>query len=165
MIQCKVKSDFIANLNTEANQITSDSLLPPFFPNAKILYLSKFTNDMSGKIVYCYSKPQLLRRRFSTFHFTNAVTPNMFNGELRLTLAGYWKYEFYEVYWEVAPFSIDDDSAPRTEKSVLPVGPSIGVVKGLVAIGKMYVGEKSGSQEVQYQEYVEPPQTNYIYQG
>ena len=40
-----------------------------------------------------------------------------------------------------------------------------GVANGLVCIGKAYVSEKAGSEEVQYTEYTQPAATNYVYQG
>ena len=54
-------------------------------------------------------------------------------------------------------------TAPSTETDVLPVAPENGVVKGLVAIGKMYVAEVVGAEEVQYTEYSQQVNQNYIY--
>ena len=62
--------------------------------------------------------------------------------------------------------SLNTDTAPATETDVLlPIADTKGVVEGLVAIGKLYLGEKSGSEEVQYTEYTQPASTNTIYYG
>tara|TARA_R100001443_G_scaffold83311_2_gene90153 strand:- start:1593 stop:2096 length:504 start_codon:yes stop_codon:yes gene_type:complete len=166
MIQSQIKANFDVRINTEANRIVSDSLLPPTIPNGCIKYLTKFTNDMSGDIVYCYANPQNFIARYSFFGFTYSATPDMYAGELDLKLAGYWKYEFYEVYWSDCPAVLDSSTAPRDEFPIEPPLPSgMGEVKGLVAIGKMYCAEEAGKPEVEYKSYKQPSSTNYIYQG
>ena len=78
--------------------------------------------------------------------------------------AGYFKYEVYEVTWE-GTVTLSLGNAPATEDDVLGASPTHGVVQGLVAIGKLYLAEKSGSEEVQYTEYEAPTSTNTIYYG
>mgnify|MGYP003628417213 FL=1 len=78
--------------------------------------------------------------------------------------AGYFKYELYEISW-IGAVSLTAITAPATETDVLPVNPVNGVVQGLVAIGKLYLGEKAGSEEVQYTEYTPPATDNTIYYG
>ncbi len=164
MIQSTVKTNFIAYINTAANQKMIDANTPPTLdPHDVSIYLAKFTNDMSGEVIYCYPRPQWISDRFSTFQFISSITPDMYNGELNINLAGYWKYEFWEVFFEEDYMNLSVTTAPSTENEVLPVAPENGVVKGLVAIGKMYVAEQSGSEEVQYTEYSQPVNQNYIY--
>jgi hypothetical protein len=96
--------------------------------------------------------------------FSYNATPDVYTGALNLLPAGYWKYEAYEVSWTGA-VAISAGNAPVTETDVLPVGPTHGVVQGLVAIGKMYVAEKAGTEEVQYIQNTPTPKTNYVYYG
>tara|TARA_R110000803_G_scaffold155599_4_gene220223 strand:- start:867 stop:1136 length:270 start_codon:yes stop_codon:yes gene_type:complete len=87
----------------------------------------------------------------------------MFEGQLCIALAGYWKYEVYEVYFEEqAPFKTEE-YYPKNEDVILPALPEHGIVKGLIAIGKMYAAEIGGEEQVQYKEYIAPVKTNYIY--
>ena len=150
MIQSVIDSDFIVELNTKANQITPQALIDGY-SDAAILYLTKFTNDISGEIKYVYSANQEIMNRFSRFQCLN--------------LAGYWKYEFWEVYYRDLPSVLTALNSPSTEKIILPVLPENGIVQGLVAIGKMYAAELPGQEEVQYKEYNQPKTSNYIYNG
>ena len=103
MIQSTVKTNFLAYINTAANQKMIDANTPPTLdPHDVSIYLAKFTNDMSGQVIYCYPRPQHITDRFSTFQFIANPTPDMFIGELSLNLAGYWKYEFWEVFFEIS---------------------------------------------------------------
>ena len=167
MIQATLKTDFEAFINTAANQIDISGNTPPTIePHNMIYYMAKFTNDMSGDIVYCYPKPQIVTPRYSKFNFKYVLAPDMFQGELNLKLAGYWHYEFYEVdYAEKPSDNLNGENSPACElvSCVLDAAPDHGIVTGLVAIGKMYVAEKT--EEVQYDEYIAPTNTNYIYQG
>tara|TARA_R110000824_G_scaffold23996_11_gene84914 strand:- start:86 stop:607 length:522 start_codon:yes stop_codon:yes gene_type:complete len=172
MIQAEVKKDFDAYINTKANQImlNAGSISVPMVvnPNGYIFYLAKFTNDYSGEILYCYADPQDLNPRYSKFDFTYNAAPDMFKGEINLSLAGYYHYEFYEVWWEERPpVPLTSTFAPACElpSCILDATETHGIVKGLVAIGKMYVAEEKGKEEVQYTEYVAPIKNNYIYQG
>jgi len=164
MIQSVVKTTFKAYINTRANQIVlGANPLPTTLPQDTLIYLAKFTNDMSGEVIYCYPNPQYVVDRFSRFQFNASVNPDMFAGQINITLAGYYHYEFYEVYYGNKPTVLDVNNSPKDENTVLPVSPDNGVVQGLVAIGKMYAGEVSNEEEVQYTEYQEPSNTNYIY--
>ena len=170
MIQAELEKDFEAYINTEANQIMVEANGPPSIidPNGYILYLTKFTNDYSGEILYCYAKEQVIKPRCSKFQFNYNLTPDIFNGEINLTLAGYYHYEFYEVYWKnKPPNDLTNLIAPACELESCALTPEDdhGVVKGLVAIGKMYVAEEGTKPEVTYTEYLQPEKSNYIYQG
>ena len=85
--------------------------------------------------------------------------------DIKFLPAGYWKYEVYEVSW-VGAVSVSSGNAPATENDVLsPPADTKGIVQGLVTKGKMYVAEKDGTQQVQYNEYEPSSGTNYIYYG
>jgi len=164
MIQSRLKSNFDAWINTKSNQITPNADID--FPHGNLRFLVKFTNDMSGEELYVYPDSEV-HNRYTKFQFKFVSTnPNMFAAEIILGLAGYWKYEIYEVFFfEVPPTGYGLDNSPKTENDILAPSPEHGIVKGLVAIGKMYVKEAGGLEEVQYNEYVEPTETNYIYSG
>ena len=97
--------------------------------------------------------------------FVYNVSPDMYEGQLNLIPAGYFKYEVYEVSWISDDVVLAAETAPATETDVLPVADENGVVEGLVAIGILYLAEKAGSEEVQYTEYEAPKTTNTIYYG
>ena len=162
MILSEVKKDFFSYVNTMANQKMPNSFINP--PHGVIKHLVKFTNDMSGKIIYVYPL-ESITPRYTQSNFIAVDPPDMFKGQLWMTLAGYWKYEFWEVYYQEEPMELTDENSPANEIDILPPDPTHGIVQGLIAIGKMYAQEIAGEQEVQYQEYTEPDQTNYIYQG
>jgi len=89
----------------------------------------------------------------------------MYEGQIKLLPAGYWKYEVYEVSW-IGTVTVRLGNAPRNEDDVLtPAADDKGVVQGLVTKGKMNVSEKDGTQQVQYTQREAPSSTNYIYYG
>ena len=158
MIQAVTQSSFNAYLSTEDNRIDNS------VSSDKIRHLMKFINDMDKSVQYAYSNIHLIYDRYTKMSFSYNATPDVYTGALNLLPAGYWKYEAYEVSWTGA-VAISAGNAPVTETDVLPVGPTHGVVQGLVAIGKMYVGEKAGTKEVQYIQNTPTPTTNYVYYG
>jgi hypothetical protein len=158
MIQAVAQSPFNAYLSTEDNRIDNS------VSSDKIRYLMKFINDMDKSVQYAYSTIHLVYDRYTKMTFSYNATPDVYTGALNLIPAGYWKYEIYEVSWTGA-VAISAGNAPVTETDVLPVGPTHGVVQGLVGIGKMYVSEQAGQEQVQYQQYPETTGTNYIYYG
>ena len=158
MIQAVTQSSFNAYLSTEDNRIDNS------VSSDKIRHLMKFINDMDKSVQYAYSNIHLIYDRYTKMSFSYNLTPDVYTGALNLLPAGYWKYEAYEVSWTGA-VAISAGNAPVTETDVLPVGPTHGVVQGLVAIGKMYVGEKAGTEEVQYIQNTPTPTTNYVYYG
>ena len=158
MIQAVTQSSFNAYLSTEDNRIDTS------VSSDKIRHLMKFINDMDKSVQYAYSTIHLIYDRYTKMSFTYNLTPDVYTGALNLLPAGYWKYEAYEVSWTGA-VAISAGNAPITESDVLPVGPTHGVVQGLVAIGKMYVAEKAGTEEVQYIQNTPTPSTNYVYYG
>ena len=103
-------------------------------------------------------------RYLMKFINTYNTTPDVYTGATKLLPAGYYNYEVYEVSWTGA-VAISAGNAPVNENDVLPVAPTHGVVQGLITQGKLYVSEKSGTEEVRYKQYEQPASTNYIYYG
>jgi len=157
MIQAIREANFTAYIETKANRIDTS------VATANIRHLAKFINDLDGKVFYAYATTETINNRYTKLEFTYGVA-DVYTGNLKLIPAGYYKYELYEVSW-IGAVSVALNTAPATETDVLPVANTNGVVQGLVSIGKLYLAEKSGSEEVQYTEYDQPASTNYIYYG
>ena len=158
MIQAIRETNFIAYIETEANRIDTS------VTSAHIRHLAKFSNDLDGKEFYAYATTETINNRYTKLEFTYGVA-DIYTGNLKLIPAGYYKYELYEVSW-IGAVTMSSGNAPATETDVLsPIANTKGVVQGLVAIGILYLAEKSGSEEVQYTEYEAPTSTNTIYYG
>ena len=158
MIQATTLTNLTTYLQTEDNRIDTS------VGSDKIRHLVKFSNDMDGSVQYAYSTIHLIYDRYTKFVFEYDATPDVYTGKVKLIPAGYYKYEVYEVSWTGA-VAISSGNAPVTEDDVLPVGPTHGVVQGLVAIGKLNMTDKSGTEQVQYTQHTEPSGTNYIWYG
>ena len=159
MIQATQEESFTAYIETEAKRIDTS------VTSAHIRHLAKFSNDLDGAVFYAYGYTETINDRYTELRFKYSPTPDVYGGILELKPAGYYKYELYEVSW-IGAVSVTLTTAPATETDVLlPVADTKGVVQGLVAIGKLYLGEKSGEEEIQYTEYEAPSTTNYIYTG
>ena len=159
MIQAIRETNFDAFIETEASRIDTR------VTSAHIRHLAKFINDLDGAVFYAYATTEVINNRYTSLAFTYNPVPNVYVGRIDLNPAGYYKYELYEVSW-IGAVDVASGNAPATETDVLtPVADTKGVVQGLVAIGKLYLGEKSGEEEVQYTEYEAPSSTNYIYTG
>ena len=135
MIQAIRETNFNAYIETKANAIGNQGV-------ARTRHLVKFINDLDGAVFYAY--------------------PLLEN--IHLKPAGYYKYEVYEVSWVETP-ELTSATAPATETDVLRVSDENGVVEGLVAIGKLYLGEKAGDEEVQYIQSAKRIQTLTIQYG
>ena len=157
MIQAIRETNFDAFIETKANRIGSQT-------TAKTRHLVKFINDLDEAVFYAYPLLENIHPRYTLMPFVYNVSPDMYAGQLNLIPAGYFKYEVYEVSWIGIP-DLSVGTAPATETDRLPVAEENGVVEGLVAIGILYLAEKSGSEEVQYTEYDQPASTNTIYYG
>ena len=142
MIQAIRETNIEAFIETKANRIDNTS-------SAQIRHLVKFINDLDGKAFYCYPVFPLIYPRYTPMTFHYNINPDVFSGRLNLIPAGYYKYEVYEVSW-IGTVVLSAKHAPSTETDVLTVHNDNGVVEGLVAIGKLYLSEKDGSEEVQY---------------
>lgn len=159
MIQAITETNLTTFLQTEDNRINTS------VDSSKIRHLVKFTNDMDKSVQYAYGTTETIFPRYTEFTFTYNATPDVYNGDIKFLPAGYWKYEVYEVSW-VGAVSVSSGNAPATENDVLsPPADTKGIVQGLVTKGKMYVAEKDGTQQVQYNEYEPSSGTNYIYYG
>jgi len=157
MIQAIRETNFNAYIETKASRIGSQT-------TAKTRHLVKFINDLDEAVFYAYPLDEIINNRYTLMPFVYHPTPDRYGGRINLIPAGYFKYEVYEVSW-IGEVDITEETAPATETDVLPVADGNGVVEGLVAIGILYLAEKSGSQEVQYTEYDQPASTNTIYYG
>jgi|TARA_R110000824_G_scaffold242941_2_gene431587 hypothetical protein len=158
MIQAIRETNFIAYIETEANRIDTT------VTSAHIRHLAKFTNDLDGAVFYAYATTETINNRYTKLEFTYGVA-DVYTGNLKLIPAGFYKYELYEVSW-IGAVTMSLGNAPATETDVLlPTANTKGVVQGLVAIGILYLAEKSGSEEVQYTEYEAPVTDNTIYYG
>ena len=159
MIQAIQETNFVAYVETEAKRIDTS------VSSAKIRHLAKFSNDLDEAVFYAYAYAETINDRYTKLEFKYNPVANVYGGLLNLNPAGYFKYELYEVSW-IGAVDVASGNAPATETDVLsPVADTKGVVQGLVAIGKLYLSEKSGEEEVQYTEYEAPSSTNYIYTG
>ena len=159
MIQAIRETNFIAYIESEASRIDTS------VTSAHIRHLAKFSNDLDEAVFYAYARIETINNRYTKLQFKYNPAPDIYGGSVDLKPAGYYKYELYEVSW-IGAVDVASGNAPATETDVLtPVADTKGVVQGLVAIGKLYLGEKSGEEEVQYTEYEAPSATNYIYAG
>ena len=158
MIQAIRETNFTAFISTAENHLGSKGA-------AHTRHLVKFINDLDGAVFYAYPLLSVIHNRYTLMPFVYSLTPDVFAGKLNLIPAGYFKYEVYEVSWISQDVELTAATAPKTETDVLPVADENGVVEGLVAIGILYLAEKSGSEEVQYTEYDQPASTNTIYYG
>tara|TARA_R100000655_G_scaffold53439_7_gene91430 strand:+ start:1547 stop:2026 length:480 start_codon:yes stop_codon:yes gene_type:complete len=158
MIQATTESDFIFYIQTEDNRIDTSAA------TSKIRHLLKFINDMDKSIHYVYATAQEIYERYTKFEVDYDSTPSVYSS-VNLKPAGYYKYEIYEVVWS-GTVTISAGNAPVNENDVLtPAASTKGVVKGLVTKGKMYVADKSGTEQVKYTQHPEPSGSNYIYYG
>ena len=161
-----------AIISPEANRIDTSVAI------TQIWYLFKFTNDMTGDVVYVYPDKgvvgQVQSDRYFEAFFLSLNTANDFatlgiDGMINFIPNGYWKYEVYEVSWQTGwTVTIDTRHAPKNEDNEFAderAASNYGVANGLVCIGKAYVSEEVGNEEVQYTEYSQPAATNYVYQG
>ena len=93
------------------------------------------------------------------------LAQNVFLGKIDFIPNGYWKYEVYEVSYNGTAI-VNSTQAPATESIPATNREGIfGTVKGVVEIGKLFVTEKAGEEQVTYTQREEPSGTNYIYYG
>ena len=144
---------------------TEEKRIDKAVPSSQIRFLFKFTNGMDRNVVYSYGQSQLVNNRYTRVNMTPNTTEDVFTGNIDFMPNGYWEYEIYEVSWQDAGTpTLATGYAPINETDVLsPAAADKGIVQGRVEIGKLYITEATGQEEVQYQEYVKPTQTNYIY--
>ena len=158
MIQVTTGSSFNIYINTEANRILTS------VASTQIRHLMKFTNDLDGAEFYAYGNTETIYDRYTIMTFAYSTTTNMYVGQTKLLPAGYYKYEAWEVAWS-GTVTVSLGNAPATETDVLSSDPTHGIVRGLIAIGKLNLSELSGTEQVQYTQRQEPEGTNYIWYG
>ena len=157
MIHATTGSNAIFIVTTEEKRIDTG------VPSTQIRYLFKLTNDMSENVVYAYGQSQGVNDRYTKVQI-NSGANSVYTGTVNFSPSGYWTYEIFEVSWQGSSVVLSDTTAPKTETQVLtPPASDKGVVQGSVELGKLYVKEPSGGEEVQYTEYNEPASDNYIY--
>ena len=159
MIQAIRETNFTAYISTEENRIDTS------VSSAHIRHLVKFINDLDGAVFYAYPLLETIANRYTIMPFIYSLATNRYTGKINLIPAGYFKYEVYEVSWVSSEIVLSKATAPATETDVLPVNNSHGVVQGLVDIGKLYLEEKDGSEEVQYIQNAQRVQTLTIAYG
>ena len=146
MIQATREKNITARISTEENRISTSLAV------TQIRFLCKFTNEMSGKVFYCYPEVKTINNRYTELKFLYNAAPNFYNNEIDLTYAGYYNYEVYEVSW-IGTVGVTAGKAPATELDVLsPSASTRGVVQGVVAIGILYQSEFPSLEEVQYKQ-------------
>ena len=159
MIQAITTSSFQAFINTEANRIDTS------VGSSQIRHLMKFTNDLDGAVFYAYASGENIYDRYTELNFNYNATPDMYAGQTKLLPSGFYKYEAWEVAWS-GVVTVSLGNAPATETDILnPPASTKGIVQGLVAIGKLNLSEKAGTEQVQYVQRQEPSSTNYIWYG
>tara|TARA_R110001599_G_scaffold26992_4_gene95347 strand:+ start:2551 stop:3045 length:495 start_codon:yes stop_codon:yes gene_type:complete len=150
------------------NVTTEDVRIDTSVPKTQIRHLCKFTNDMDGGVKYAYGATETIYDRYTRISMISAtlLAPNVFLGKIDFIPNGYWKYEVYEVSYNGTAV-VNATQAPATESTPATDQEGIfGTVKGVVEIGKLFVTETSGLEQVQYTQREEPSgQTNYIYYG
>ena len=143
---------------------TEEKRIDKSVPSSQIRFLFKFTNDMDRNVVYSYGQNQLVNNRYTKVEMTPNTTENVFTGAINFMPNGYWSYQVYEVSWQGSSVVLATGTAPINETDVLtPSSSSKGVVQGLVELGKLYIKQPTGGEEVQYDSYTRPAQTNYVY--
>ena len=149
------------------NVTTEDVRINTIVPSSQIRHLFKFTNDMDGGVKYAYGNTENIYDRYTKIRIASAVPPNenTFTGKIDFIPNGYWKYEVYEVSYNGTAV-VNATQAPATESTPATDQENVyGTVQGVVEIGKLFVTEQSGLEQVRYTQRQEPSGTNYIYYG
>ncbi len=141
---------------------TEEKRIDRSVPSSQIRFLFKLTNNMDQNVVYSYGQTQLVNNRYTRVNMTPSTTAlqDVFTGKVNFLPNGYWSYEIYEVSWEGSSVVLGTGTAPINETDVLsPAANTKGVVQGLIELGKLYIKEPTGGEEVQYESYTRPAQT------
>ena len=160
MIQLTYATAYTFNVTTEDVRIDTS------VPRTQIRHLFKFTNDMDGGVKYAYGRSETIRDRYTNITLQHNTTEDIVEGKIDFLPNGYWKYEVYEVSFNGASVVISDTTVPKSETGTASDQSGVyGTVKGCVEIGKLFVTEQSGLEQVKYTQRQEPSGTNYIYYG
>jgi hypothetical protein len=159
MIQLTYATAYSFNVTTEDVRIDTS------VPRTQIRHLFKFTNDMDGGVKYAYGRSETIRDRYTNITLQHNTTEDTFTGTIDFIPNGYWKYEVYEVSYNGTAV-VNATKAPATESTPATDQEGVyGTVKGCVEIGKLFVEEQDGTEQVKYTQRQEPSGTNYIYYG
>ena len=159
MIQLTYKSAYSFNVTTEDVRIDTS------VPSSQIRHLFKFTNDMSGRTKYAYARTEIINDRYTSIVLTHSTSQSVVSGRINFVPNGFWKYEVYEVSFNGTPV-ISLTTVPLSETGTASDQSQVyGTVKGCVEVGKLFVAEESGEEQVQYTQREEPSSSNYIYYG
>tara|TARA_R100000750_G_C2317041_1_gene84818 strand:+ start:364 stop:846 length:483 start_codon:yes stop_codon:yes gene_type:complete len=159
MIQLTYSELYNFNITTEDVRIDTSVI------TAQIRHLLKFTNDMDKEVKYAYGRTETIYPRYTNMTLLHNTVENLLTGAINFLPCGYWKYSAWEVSFNGEP-NISATTVPLTEDGVATDQSGIyGTVKGCVEVGKLFVEERSGSEQVQYTQYREPSGTNYIWYG
>ena len=160
MIQLTYATAYSFNVTTEDVRIDTS------VPRTQIRHLFKFTNDMDGGVKYAYGRSETIKDRYTNITLQHNTTENIVEGKIDFLPNGYWKYEVYEVSFNGASVVISDTTVPKSETGTASDQSGVyGTVKGCVEIGKLFVEEQDGTEQVKYTQRQEPSGTNYIYYG
>ncbi len=141
---------------------TQESRFDNSVPTDQLRFLIKFTSEFSGKILYAYGKNVVVKSRFTSMEVDYNTRSNTHTSQINLIPAGYWKYEIYEVSYEVANSVYDASNSPSTEVDVLTPSAENGIVNGRVDMGKLHVHNLDGNEENEYV-LLDGASDNYIY--
>jgi hypothetical protein len=159
MIQLNYATTYKFNVTTEDVRIDTS------VPRTQIRHLFKFTNDMDGGVKYAYGNSETIEDRYTKILLIHNKTENTFTGKINFIPNGYWKYEVYEVSYNGSAV-VNATQAPATESTPATDQSGVfGTIQGCVEIGKLFVTEQSGLEQVKYTQRQEPSGTNYIYYG
>ena len=160
MIQLTYATAYSFNVTTEDVRIDTS------VPRTQIRHLFKFTNDMDGGVKYAYGRSETIKDRYTNITLQHNTTENIVEGKIDFLPNGYWKYEVYEVSFNGASVVVSNTTVPLSETGTASDQSGVyGTVKGCVEIGKLFVTEQSGLEQVKYTQRQEPSGTNYIYYG
>lgn len=159
MIQLTYATAYSFNVTTEDVRIDTS------VPRTQIRHLFKFTNDMDGGVKYAYGRSEGILPRYTNITLQHNTTEDTFTGTINFIPNGYWKYEVYEVSYNGTAV-VNATQAPATESTPATDQDFVfGTVQGCVEIGKLFVEEQDGTEQVKYTQRQEPSGTNYIYYG
>jgi len=120
---------------------------------------------MDKEVKYAYGSTETIYPRYTNITLTHNTIESIVTGSINFLPCGYWKYSAWEVSFNGAP-EMEETKVPVKEDGVASDQTGVyGTVRGCVEVGKLFVEERSGSEQVQYTQYPEPSGTNYIWYG
>tara|TARA_R100001244_G_scaffold96051_1_gene72007 strand:- start:1218 stop:2264 length:1047 start_codon:yes stop_codon:yes gene_type:complete len=96
MLEAKYK-DIKYTFNITTKDVST--IVSPF-----MVFLFRFTNDMTGDVKWSYGQNAVVRNRYTTVDFFHYVAEDMFTGRINFNPNGYWKYDVYQIpFYEGVP--------------------------------------------------------------